>query len=141
MRKIAIVIVAALSLGGCAALDRLGESVLAGGKSFTAPIQNPVGRNERFEVEAFVLTARRSALSYMRLRQCRKSETASYSNLCARHAVKEKIRNAEFRLKAALAQFRQFMRENPTVSAWSAAGSLKIAVANYKAELAAAGVN
>lgn len=126
-----IALFAALTLGvaGCA-----GESVLKGGTSLTAPVQNPVGTNEAYAVEAAYATALRSALAYVRLRRCKAEEVESVSNLCSRPSVVRQIQAATRGAQTAMKAFRDFRRRNPTLNAFSALTEARTAV-NVLAEV------
>lgn len=65
MRRILIVILA-LSLGGCAALDPNGRSILAGGSSFVASIDNPVTKQKLYQIEQGLVAATQILLVYKR---------------------------------------------------------------------------
>lgn len=57
----------ALSLGGCAALDPGGKSIFAGGTSITAPVTNPVGRKELYQIENGLTAVAAGLVGYRRL--------------------------------------------------------------------------
>jgi hypothetical protein len=140
MRKLAIALALTFTLTGCASLDFTKKSIFDGGPSVVTRTENPLGLNEQYQIEAAIAAARRPALAYMRLRQCRKSEVASFSNICGYRSVKVKIQNADRKLQAALLSVRKFVRDNPTVSGASVIASINTALADYRAELALNGV-
>ncbi len=139
MRKFLLVPVLAFALAGCA-VNPAGQSVLTGGSSFVAPINNPIGANQQYELEAAVAVVRRTGLAYMRLRQCRASETASATNLCGRRSVKVQIQDASRKLTAALNAERAFRRNNPTLNAVSVVVAVQSALAAYQNVLSSNGV-
>src|SRR5688572_12037273 len=105
MRALRLLLVPLMCLGiaGCVTvIDPGAKSILEGGPSITAPIANPFGLNEQYQVEATVATARRLAVSYFSLRQCRASETASLTNPCARRSVKVTIQSIDRKVGVAL---------------------------------------
>jgi len=69
MRKFAILIAASalIALSGCAALDPAGRSILSGGTSLTAPITNPIGRKELFQIENGLIAVTAGLVGYRRL--------------------------------------------------------------------------
>lgn len=137
MKKLVLALALALGLTGCAGDAR---SILSGGTSLTAPIQNPVGWNELYAVEGAYVIAARTALEYRRLRMCRRSETASITNLCARRSVLVTIQNYNLRARQALDAAYDFTRNNPTLNAFSAIAAAQQAVADFQTALASNGV-
>lgn len=137
MRKILIIAVASLSIAGCAPLQGVVDTVAVA----TRTIPNPVaGLNEQFEVEAAAASVRRVGLEAIRLRQCRASEPSSITTGCLKRSAKLQIQAADRKLTAALAAYRNFVRDNQTLNAISAAGAVRAAISDYKVSLEANGV-
>lgn len=124
------IVVVSLSLSGCASLGEKFLNLPTG--ILTASVQNPIGLNESYEIEAAYATALTGARAYFRLRQCRASEAATISNPCARRSVKLKIQQSDRAIRAILVPFRQFVRENDMVSAGSLVGPLRAAITNIR---------
>lgn len=80
-----------------------------------ASIPNPFKTNNLYEIEAAVGVARISVLGYFSLRQCKKSEIVTTTNVCARRSVKVQLQIADRNLQFALIEARQFIKNNPTI--------------------------
>lgn len=124
----------AVTLGGCLTLDEL-----TGGRYslVTAAISNPVGTDQQYEIEGAVVIARRAATEYFHLPQCRRTQVATIEKPCARRSIKVAIQSADRRLQIVLVAFRKFVRDNPTVSAasaakavWDVLGELRTTISN-----------
>lgn len=131
------VMLIALAVAGCAGT----QSILSGGTSLTATVQNPIGLNQQYEIEAAVASVRLAGRTFMRQRQCHRSEVASITNICVRNAAKVQVQNASRQLTGVLIPYRNFVRNNQTVSAISAALAVRTAIADYQNILAANGVH
>lgn len=104
-------------------------------------IENPLaGLNENYSIEASVASVRRVGLEVMRTRTCRRSETASVVNVCVRHSVKVQIRAAEIKLERVLVPYRNFVDNNQTISALSAAVAVRNAISDYQSAVSTSGV-
>ncbi len=126
MKRIILVVALALSLGGCA---RLNESILQGGLSPTATIQNPAGKKELAVVEAAYGTALVIAVNYRRY--CYR--TATPTPVCKdRRKVVLAMQAADRNAHGAIVAARRFVRENPTLNAFSAIAAAKAAVADFQ---------
>lgn len=114
-RALSFLAIAALSLvlGGCPD----GRSVLVGGFSITAPVNNPVSRETMLQIETAYYTAVRLAVAYRRLPMCYRGETASLTRLCANRAVLVKLQEANVKARFAMIQMRTFVRDHPTINA------------------------
>lgn len=126
MRHLLTAIALSLSLfaAGCG-----NTSILKGGTSFTATIENPAGKKELAAVEAAYGTALVIAVNYRRF--CYK--TATPSSLCKdRRKVVLAMQDADRKAHAAIVAARRFVRENPTLSAISVIGAAKEAVADFQ---------
>lgn len=117
--KIILAVVLTLGIGGCAALNTA--------QDFVTSLSQPASLNTQYEVESAVYAVRRGTVEYFRLRQCRKSEVASPTNLCSRYAIKVKLQAADLRVRNALAAY----RANP-----AGITALRAAIADYQRVLA-----
>lgn len=123
MRKI-LFLFAALSLVGCAEFNALSK--------LSTPIQNPVGVDQQYAVEAAAYAIRRVGVQIIRQRQCRKSELASpASNLCVPRAYKAQVQAVDQRLITALNVVRTFSG-NETFTLADAISQVWSVVAEYK---------
>lgn len=136
MRKLAIALaaVAALALAGCS-----GKSVLEGGTSVTAPIQNPVGKTELVAVESAYGVALAGAVNYRRY--CYSKPVQQLPSACKnRRTVVLKLQDADRKAHGAVVAARRFVRDNPTISAVSAIGAARAAVADFQSVANSTGV-
>lgn len=138
MRRFLIVpaLFAALFLGGCA-----GDSVFKGGSSIFGTITNPVGQNELAAVEGAYGVALTAAVSYRRF--CYSAPLAQLpQQVCGnRRAVIRRLQDLDNRAYAAIAAARNFVRNNPTISAVSLIGAARTAVTDFQNETAKLKVN
>lgn len=132
MRKIILLIAAAFLISGCASLDPSGKSVLQGGRSFTAPIQNPVGRQQLAAIESAYGVALVVAVNYRRLGLCPRGQTESVTNVCARRGVVLALQDADRKVRPARTAARNFVRDNPTISGASALDAFRAAVTDFQ---------
>jgi hypothetical protein len=137
VKRIIIAAALCLSLTNCAILNDL-----SGGKLgfVTQTFKNPIGVDQSYEIEGAIAIARRTAVSYFRLRQCRKSEVESVGNLCSRRSIKVKIQQADAKLNAVLIPFRKFVRDNDTVNAEKTATLVWNVISEFQTTLATIGV-
>lgn len=136
MRKLAIALaaVAALALAGCS-----GKSVLQGGTSITAPINNPVGKKELAVVESAYGVALVAAINYRRF--CYGGSAANLPSICKnRRSIVLMLQQKDRIAHAAIVTARKFVRENPTISAVSVIGAAREAVTDFQAASEAQGV-
>lgn len=133
MNKILLVAALAIGISGCAALDRQGKSVLVGGTSITAEIDNPITTDQLAAVEATYNITLVGVNAYFDLRQCRRNEAATITNLCARAAVKRELQAANRKAYAALTTLRNFVANNRKLNASSAFAAAQQAVNDFKA--------
>ena len=132
----AVALAASLTLVGCDP----GRSVLQGGGSLTASINNPVGLNELAAVESVYNVAANAALVYRGRPLCTRAALESPTNLCARRSFIVRIQAADQKAYAAIRTARAFVTNNPTLSAVSAIGAARAAVTSFQNALADSGV-
>lgn len=133
MFKRALIIVAtagALALTGCAGGDR---SILAGGTSITATIDNPVTVSQQAAVEATYGVVASAALAYSRLRRCGPGESVANANVCSNWSVVKDIMKYDAVAYAEIANLRRFMAQNKTVSAITAYNAAVKAIRDLRA--------
>jgi hypothetical protein len=126
VKKIALVILLALplALAGCSS-----KSILQGGTSLTASIQNPAGKRELAAIEGAYGAALVVAVNYRRF--C--YQTATPSSVCKdRRKVVLAMQAADRNAHGAIVAARRFVRENPTLSAVSVIGAARAAVADFQ---------
>lgn len=123
MKKLLVIplMLAALALAGCANT----KSIFAGGSSITATVPTPVGKRELaaiWNTYGLVLSGART-----------------YKRLCAAGTVPASCREVIVQLQgydrkayAALTTASNFVRDNPTISAVSALGAARQAVADFQ---------
>lgn len=134
MRRFAIIFVVALSLAGCA-----GQSIFQGGPSLTATINNPVGRNELAAVESAYAIALTAALAVRRFPMCKRGQEPSASNFCVKRSVLVAIQAYDRAAYAAIVTARRFVRENPTLNAFSVLAAARQAVQDFHNAATSAG--
>lgn len=127
MRMLAVVIVA-LTLGGCA-----GQSVLTGGTSITATIQNPVTPTMLYQAESGLIVAVAGLQTHKDLciakvidRSCR--------------AVVVKLQSYTIRLKPMLISLHAFVRNNDQINAIAVYNTVRQLLADFQQDAAASGV-
>lgn len=130
-------VIAATPLGGCAALDRL-----SGGRLdlLTVGITNPIGTDQQYEIEGAVTVARRAAVEYFRLPQCRKTQAATLEVPCAKRSIKVQIQQADQKLEIVLKAYRKFVKDNPTITPTGAITAVWDVLGQLRASINAAGV-
>ena len=129
MRRIftACAVAASLVLASCAA-DPFSKSVLEGGTSLTATVNNPVTLQQQAEIEATYTVAAAGVLAYARLPRCSKSAPP-----CSSWPVVQKMKSGESAVFQQLQNLRTFMDNNQTVSAISAYNAASKALRDLKA--------
>lgn len=129
MKKL-LVAVLVLSLGGCA-LDPFGRSIFEGGSSFTTPITTPVGRRELAEIENAYGIALAAAVNYRRY--CYGKPISALPDICRdRRNIVLTMQQYDQTAQRALRAARNFIRNNPTISAVSAIAAARQAVADFQ---------
>lgn len=130
IRNVALAMVLALSVAGCAGLaDRFDKSVFSGGLSVTATVQNPVTREQQAAVEVSYQIAGRAIIAYASLPRCSAVATIA----CSRGDVVRKLKQGNRVAYAALRQLRTFMDANQQVSAVAAFNSAVTALRELRA--------
>lgn len=127
MRKIFGLLVTAFLITGCA-----GQSVFEGGTSLTAPFQNPVGREQLAQLEAAYGVVLTAAVTYRRLPLCKAGQTATFSNVCAQRAIILQLQSYDRRAQAALKIARNFVRNNPTLNAFTVISAAQQAISDFR---------
>ncbi len=97
-----------------------------------ASIQNPVNNNQLASVEAGYGIALAAAVAYRNLPLCRTGTTESFSNVCARRSAVVKIQAAGARTQAAIVAARRFVRNNPTLSAYTVIQAAQSALVDFQ---------
>lgn len=131
---LAVVFTALFVLSGC-----VGPSILQGGTSLTAPVNNPVSRESMLQIETAYYAAVRLAVAYRRLPLCRTGETASLTRLCAQRSVILTLQSANAKARFALTQMRTFVRDHPTINAIEFVQLARQAVGEFQAVAASTG--
>lgn len=126
IRRLLLVAVAALAVAGCTPL--------------TTSINNPLGLNESYSIEASVAAARRVGLEVMNTRQCRASESTTITTVCVKRSVKVQIQKADRKLTSVLILYRDFVDNNKTLNALSAATAVRAAISDYQRVVTSSGV-
>lgn len=112
MRKLLAIVLLGASLAGCAGLgDRLNTSVLSGGLSLTASVQNPVTEERLLQVQQAIDVAFTGLNAYRRL--CTVDRVLPPSCF----ATITKLQTYTVRVKPMLVQLRRFVRSNDQVNA------------------------
>lgn len=141
MRMLAVVIVA-LTLGACAGPPVSVRDILSGTASvgITTTVVNPVGRNELAAVQNAYGAALALAVNYRR--HCYPGNVAVQPppvGCSNRRANVLAIQSADRKAHAAIVSARNFVRNNPTISAFSAIGAARAAVADFQSTAATFG--
>lgn len=139
--KIAVALMLAIMLGGCATANlpgKLGEIV----KVVTTTIENPVGEVDIYRVKNAYAAGLELAAEYRRY-----CWSAPYATLMAdpvakpvcerRRAVVRAMQTAKGHAKAALASAETFIRDNPTLNATSAINAAWKAVKDFQSAVPA----
>lgn len=133
--RLIVTLALALLVAGCGT-----KSVFQGGTSLTAPIAVPAGPESLATVESTYGAVLAAAVNYRRLGLCRSGQTESMANVCARRDVVVALQNADRKAHAAVVAARNFVRNNPTISAVGAVGAAMQAVTDFQTVAATYGV-
>jgi hypothetical protein len=130
LTRFCVIAALAATLAGCAGA---GVSVFQGGTSITAPIQNPVGRDELATIWSAYGAAAAVAVNYRRLGICASGTVETLSRPCARRNVVAALREHSINARRALNIATRFVRDNPNVSALIVLAEARRAVAEFQA--------
>lgn len=123
MRKIAVLILT-LALGGC--WDPF------------ASINNPVGINTLYDLEAGYYTAEQVALVYMAFPLCRTGMVSTLASPCGRRSVKLQIQQKGEATHNAVLLVRNFSKNNPTLNPITLIQNASVILASFQSVIAAA---
>lgn len=123
MRKIILSIALAVTLAGCAA-------------NIVNSEYNPLTRERLYAAEASYVVANKAALAYRSLRQCRKSEVVTLTNICRRYATTLALQAASRRVNTAFVAARKCLRD--TTSSTDCVAGVEYAVASFRNDVSAA---
>lgn len=130
MLRIIPIIFLALALGGCP-----GQLPPLVGPIVNSQY-NPITRERLYAAEASYKVANDAALAYRNLRQCRKSEVATLTNICRRYSTTLALQAASRKVNAAFVVARNCLRDSPnTVDCVSGVES---AVATFRSNVISA---
>lgn len=136
MLRMILVGALSLALSGCALLGdlapRLERSVLQGGLSVTATVNNPVTRQQQASVEVAYATAGKAVLAYNRLPRCRTGQVETLVAPCSRWSVIVKLKNVNRVAYTAIRNLRGFMDTNQQISAISAFNAAQAALRDFR---------
>lgn len=132
------------ALAGCAtfnpfaALDPSGVSILHGGSSIVASVDQPIGPRQMAVIESAYRTAIVGAVNYRRY--CYSAPIESLPGVCAnRRNVVLAMQSAKAKVLPVLQRLRTFVRNNQTVSAASAFAEVRAALADFQNLIPAVG--
>lgn len=118
--RFAAVCLLTLPLGGCLTffdfLNPSGRSILQGGPSITATVQNPIGLDEQYAIETGFASARRLGLAYVARPLCKAGQTF-FQHGCAEPGSVIEIKRAHRIARRAVERLREALDRNPTISA------------------------
>jgi hypothetical protein len=114
MNKIALALVLALSLAGC------------------ATYKNPVSLTTQYDIEAAYLTAEDLAVVYLALPLCHTGQVATLQLPCARRSLVVKIQNTGAKVQAAIVALRNFTKNNPSLNNATALLAAQQALADFQ---------
>lgn len=134
MRRFAILVVLSIGLAGCA-----GQSIFQGGPSLTATVNNPVGRNELAAIESGYAIALTAALAVRRLPMCKRGQEPTFSAVCVKRSVLVALQAYDRAAHAAIVTARRFVRDNPTLNAFSVLAAARQAVEDFRSAAQSAG--
>lgn len=120
MKRLALLLVAALALGGCALFNPNEPSVLQGGQSLTATIDNPVTPEQQAKVEVSYQLAADGVLAYSNLHRCDDGVHFTVTVPCSEWSVVQKFKTANRTAFKALQRMRAFADNNQRISATTA---------------------
>lgn len=137
MKRFLILFALALSLGGCAALDPLGKSILAGGTSLTASTANPVGPTGIYRAKIAYAATVELAVSYREYCYAKPYAAlmadATGKAVCKnRRTIARALQAADDKAYAAIQTADTFVRQNPTLNATGVISAALAAVTNFQ---------
>lgn len=115
MKKLILILVAAISLTGC-----------------FETVKNPFTLTQVASVESSYGIVLSAADAYSHLRLCRKSETPTVTNVCAKRAVILQLQKADRDVQTSLDYARNFIRNNPNIDPIVVISSVTKAVDAFK---------
>ena len=95
-------------------------------------IRNPISINQLTVVESSYGVALSIAVAYRNTRLCKKDEVPSINNICAQRSVILKLQAADRNAQLALNNARSFIKNNPTLDAFSVIQIAQNAVDGFK---------
>lgn len=126
-----------LALAGCGTLDPTGKSILQGGTSITAAVQNPVTPTNTYQVKLAFNIAVKGGNRWANY--CWSKTYAALmadpvgSHVCEnRRAMRRALSAAADKANAAIRTADTFIRNNPTISPFSVIDDAWRAVTDYK---------
>ena len=125
MKRIIGILILGLALTGCAAFGS---------------IKNPITADRLAAIESSYGIALSAAVAYRNTRLCKKNEQATLSNVCAYRSVILKLQAADRVAQRSLIDARKFIRENPTLDAFSVINVAQQAVTTFQTIQAEYGV-
>lgn len=135
MKRAAILLLAALALGGCAKeLSDIQRTVA----TVTTQVTNPIGRNQLAQAEATYQLIGGVILEYRKLGFCRRGQSASTLQ-CASRSVYLQLQKIDEQAYTALKAMRAFVRNNPTISAAGSLAAIQDALSQARGVIATGG--
>lgn len=128
MKKIALAIVLAFSLAGCA-----GQSIFHGGPSITATISNPVTPTMLYEVENAITVA------FVGLNTYKRACVAKTIDQSCRGVI-QKLQVYTRKLPPVLKNLRAFVRNNDQINAITAYNTIRQLLSDFQGVALASGV-
>lgn len=125
-----VLLLTGVLLGGC---PNVTTSALQGGYNPFTTVQNPVGSQELAAAEASYNLVLTSAVLVFRQPTCKKGEKPSVQNICTPLSVKKQIQVYGRQAHVAMLELRNFVQQNPNVSAVTLLANARKAIANFKA--------
>lgn len=131
MRKLLIVpaLLLALGVGGCSSIDKLRDVA----SSVTSTVTNPVSKYELARVEATYEAALAAFVSYRRYCYSKPLTQLPQSVCGKRRTIIRAMQSADRKAFAAISAARNFVAQNPTISAVSFIAAARQAVTDFKA--------
>lgn len=133
MKRYFAILAVALTLGGCASLDPGGKSILSGGTSITAPITNPIGRKELYQIENGMTAVVAGLVGYRRLCLRGLVDTHCRGNI-------ERVQGYTRPLAALLPDLRSAIRRNDQISAVKLFNEARALLSNAQRDAVTMGV-
>lgn len=134
MKRLLILVLLALPLAACS-----GDSVLRGGTSLTATVENPVGKKELQVVYNSYLIAGKAYVRYRDLGICKVGTSFTFSRPCADRGTLLALQAKDRTAYAALKTAGTFIKNNPNVSALSLVNAARSAVTDFQNAVSATG--